>query len=671
VGTCIEILAMMLTLYNAGSVANTPQESPLRIVWDLHTSPETAHVTQWLAECGWCWGIEVPPFASREDVMTAAAQGFAILGQIHGHPETRKWHWTRRGKSIPDIEAFLEMLRQANAEAPRVQFFMEDDSAGVGFSAEYLRTPPATHAEAKAMLDTYLDTAMAEVCRFPDVIPWAMAGFAGTAHHYARHGARCIIVERANDDIEDLQTAVAFARGASRQFGCDWGIDLSLWWGVIYGCVQDLPASFYTRHLWLSYISGAMVYRIEGGDLLVRKDGPTVVAKAIDDFARVAQSVRPGKADVPVAVMLPADHGWMTPAYWRTTNEAWNYARLPYRQGERAIDGFFGAAFPGAIYAQDPYPKGNYGKDDPPASPFALSCITPEFAPTPEQIWSAEPPIPFGAYANRDESRADFLENNIDPSPYRPMGDSRWGDIIDVLADDAGPDVIKGYDALILLGPIPMTDTLRDTLTAFVENGGRLVWAAGVASPAETSLVGAAIQPELRVGRGWHWRGGVFENEAFRYCPVTLEYGGESAVEVLAMTRSGEPLVLSHQKEKGTVYTCLLPWFEAGNTALATVALCLLDDVVKPLQPVSVSGPPVAWTSSRSEDACHVVIANHDDAAWAGTITVKDIPESFVACRNLVSDESVEFIRNGSSVTATLAIEPYGTSVLQWQVKQK
>ena len=670
-GTCLGILAMMLTLGATDAAVNTAKESSLRIVWDLHVSPKTTHVTQWLAECGWCWGIEVPPYASQEDVLPVVDQGFTVVGQIHGHPETRKWHWTRRGMATPDIEAFLEMLSQVNVDSPHVQFFMEDDSAGVGFSATYLRTPPATHAEAKAMLDAYLDTAMAEVHRFPEVIPWAMAGFAGTSHHYARHGAHCIIVERANDDIEDLQTAVAFARGASRQFGCDWGIDLSLWWGVIYGCVQDLPASFYTRHLWLSYISGAMVFRIEGGDLLVRNDGPTVVAKAIDDFARVAQSVRPGKAEVPVAVMLPADHGWMTPAYWRTANEAWNYARLPYRHGDRAIDGFFGVAFPGAIYAQDPFPKGNYEKDDPPASPFSLSCITPEFAPTPEQVWSAEPPIPFGAYVNRDEARADFFENNIDPSPYRPMGDSRWGDIIDVLADDAGLDAIMSYEVLVLLGPVPMTDMLRDTLVTFVKNGGRLVWATGVASPAETSLVGATIQPELRVGRGWQWRENAFENEVFRYCPVTLKEMGESAVEVLAQTRSGEPLVLSHQIGKGVVYTCLLPWFEAGNTAFANVAMRLLDDVIRPLQPLTVAGPPVAWASSRSAEAYYVVIANHDDASWAGTINAKDIPESFVFCRNLVSDSPVEFVRNGSSVTAKLAIESYGTAVLQWTDKTK
>ena len=30
----------------------------------------------------------------------------------------------------------------------------------------------------------------------------------------------------------------------------------------------------------------------------------------------------------------------MTAPYWRTTNETWNYARIPYAQGLRGMDGF-------------------------------------------------------------------------------------------------------------------------------------------------------------------------------------------------------------------------------------------------------------------------------------------------------------------------------------------
>ncbi|HDP35506.1 MAG TPA: hypothetical protein ENN29_10405 [Candidatus Hydrogenedentes bacterium] len=644
---------------------------PLRIVWDLHISPETEHVTEWLARQGWCWAVEVPPHAAPEQVLGLKNAGFVVVGQIHAHPETRIWHWSRQNMATPDIEAFVTLIRQANEEAPRIQFFMEDDSAGVGFSAAYLRNPPASHAAAKAMFDEYLETAMDAARCFPDVVPWAMAGFAGTSHHYARHGARCIIIERANDDVEDLQTAIAFARGAARQFGCEWGIDLSLWWGVIYGCAHNLPASFYKRHLWLSYISGAQVFRIEGGDLLVTPNGPTCVAGTVAEFASRACVLPPGKADAPVAVLLPQDHGWMTPAYWRTANESWNYARLPYRQGDRGIDGFFGAAFPSSVYAQDPFPKGAYAEEEPPASPFSLSCITPEFAHEPGQVWRAAPPILFGAYKNRRDAYADFTVNGIDPSPYRPMGDTRWGDVLDVITDDATVDAMAAYKVLIILGRVLMTDSLRERLLRYVEHGGSMIWAAGVASPVEDRLVGALIQPELRAGREWQWRNEDFQREAFRYCPVVLNQAGQDGLEMVAKTRSGQPLVLSHRIGRGIVYTCLVPWFEAGHTPLSRLALRLFDEVIRPLQPVVVEGPPAAWTCAKTEEALYVAIANHDDAVWKGNITARNFSESIDCCTDIIENETIGFENNSGGIKIDIDIKPFDVRVLQFKYLKK
>ncbi len=668
------ILSTAVLMLTAASLAMTPTNdaSPqLRIVWDLHVSPHTDHVVQWLCERGWCWAIEVPPHTPYKVLAPLHDMGFQIVGQIHAHPETRAWHWNRKGMETPDIEAFINQLRALKRDETRVQFFMEDDSAGVGFSAAYLRTPPATHGEAMAMLDGYLDVAMQEARLFPDVKIWAMAGFAGTSHHYARHGAQGIIVERANDDVDDLQTAIAFARGAARQFDCRWGIDLSLWWGVIHGCVQDLPASLYTRHLWLSYISGAQVFRIEGGDLLVRPDGPTEVATAIDAFAQIARTITPGQVDAPVAVILPRDHGWMTPPYWRTANESWNYARLPYRQGDRGMDGFFGVAFPGAVYAQDPFPTGAYQEDDPPASPFSLACVTPEFAPSPDKIFNAEPPIPFGKYSNRKEAQRDFLENRIDPSPWRPMGDSRWGDIVDILTDDVAADVLQYYKVIVLLGQVKLEPVLREALTTYARAGGSIIIPAGVAGPGDEDLCGVSIQPELRVGRSWQWENAPAVHEVFRYCPSHIPETTAPMTTTLATTPDGHPLAIRHALGKGVVYTCLLPWFEAGNTPIAQVAIRLLDEVVKPLQPVHVEGPPAAWLSTHdAEKHRTVVISNNNDHAWQGVITATSVSEAFTLCRELTRGETTSFSRAGHNVSTRLTIEAHGVRVLRWQAEK-
>ena len=91
------------------------------------------------------------------------------------------------------------------------------------------------------------------------------------------------------------------------------------------------------------------------------------------------------------------------------------------------------------------------------------------------------------------------------------------------------------------------------------------------------------------------WEKEGFKQEEFRYCPAIWDKNTSPTVNVLAATRSGKPFIISHIIGKGKVYTCLVPWFEAGNKPLADIALRLLDHVIKPLQPVIIDGPPLAW----------------------------------------------------------------------------
>ena len=44
---------------------------------------------------------------------------------------------------------------------------------------------------------------------------WGRAGFGASAHVMAELGLEMILLERANEDIEDLQTGIAFMRGAA------------------------------------------------------------------------------------------------------------------------------------------------------------------------------------------------------------------------------------------------------------------------------------------------------------------------------------------------------------------------------------------------------------------------------------------------------------------------
>lgn len=653
-------LALVFTACLAGA-------AELRILWDMQPAPGTEPTQQWLEEQGWLWGIEVRDFTTVETIQAMKDKGWHVLMHLHAHPETAHddWAYKQQFEETPkqDFDGAIDKLRAVFGDAVIANLFIEDDSSGVGFSGEFLVDKPKTHAEAYAMFNEYMQEAMDRLADYPDVEKWGMVGYAPTAHHFARHGVEMIIVERTNDDIEDHQTAFAFGRGAAKQFGQDWGMDFSLWWGVFYGCVHELNASLYTRHLWLSWFAGAETYRIEGGSFILGDPAaPLPIAATIDEWATKVKDIDPGTPDVPVAILMAADHGWMTPAYYRTTNFAWNYAKIPYRQGQIGIDGFFGAAFPGAIYAMDPFPFGAYAKDDPPATPYGLVAITPEFAPTEDEVYYAEPPIPFGRFESRNAARQAIIGEKMNISPYRGMGDTRWGNIFDVYVDNGPLDALDDYPVLIVLGQVKMTEALRERLIAYAGQGGAVVIAAGVARPEDGALTGVDLQPELRIGRAWQWGDEAPEAQAFRFLPATPAEG----TAVIASTPHGDPVVTKHPLGEGAVYTSLIPWFEAGHQPLSDVALRLFDEVIAPVQPVAVDGLPAEWLSTTGDTHRTVVIANHHDHPWEGTVHVKDVAPALETCTELRSGEAVEFTRSGEGATVALQVAAHDIKVLRW-----
>ncbi len=671
---CLAILVIGLSCLqstasgDARSISKDPVSQPPRLTVEFQLRPENAQILDWLERGGWCWGVASRPETKDEQLVELKRRNLRAVVTVMAHPESRRRQWNDEWNlPVPEIPNLMARYRRLLGTHFAWEAFTEDDSMGVAFSKELLRAQPRTHEAAHALFQGYLARAMEEIRPHADLERWGRCGYASGAHPMAALGLDCVLVERANDDIEDLQTAIAFARGAARQNGCQWGVDFSLWWGVIHGCVQDLPASYHKRNFYLSYFSGASILAVEGGDFLVRlpEITPTLLGQVVDDFGRFTRRIPPGIPDVPVAVMLPKDHGWITPPYWRTGNESWNYARIPYRPGDASLDGFFGTLFPGANFAMDPFPFGAYATNDPPASPFALSAVTPQYAPGPEHVFTAPPPIPFGRFNTRHEARRALEAQRIDPSPWRPLGDSRWGSIVDVLTVGASTEVLQEYPVLILLGPIKLDEALQRTLQRYVHSGGTLVAAAGVLGPEDRDWCGVAMEPELRVGRAWRWGDDPPVSEPFRHLPARPTHDAE----VLARTPGGDPLVIRSRQGRGSVYVSLLPWFGSGDSPWAKLSLRLADEVIRPVQPVLIDGLPVEWLSTRDLEHRTVVIANHDGQPWRGTVTLRDVPANFRECRELLTGKSVKSHRKSSNQFCVVEVPPYDVRVIRYSRK--
>ncbi len=666
----ISLFFLVLLMSNQRTLSDQAKKPGTHIFFELKSHHrEFKPVINWLEKSEWCWGIELPHFSSKETIKMIDEKGFQILLHLHGHPEVLKRHWNYKKQPIPDVNEVIKKFVSAldnDAEKLIWQILIENDSSGVGHPHDLLKADPKTHSRAYELFQNHMKKVMNTASDFPKVKKWGLAGFASGPHPYAKAGLDCIILERANDDVEGLQTGLAFTRGAARQYDTQWGIDLSLWWGPIYGCVQDLPASYHKRHLYLSYYAGASTYRIEGGNLFYNTSEKRFnkLAEIVDDFGKFTIENKPGKPEIPAAVIIPEKSGWMTPAYWRTRKAAWNYARIPYKQGQKGIDGFFGYVFPGSQFAQEPFPFGKYRKDDPPASPFALSCVTPYFAPEPNDVFYAEPPIPFGKYDSRDTARKDMYENNTDPSPYRPMGDSRFGQIFDVFTDNLDTSLLKNYKAVVLLGPVNLDEKLKKELKQYVSNGGILIASAGVFTPQHKDITGLEIKPEFRLARAWKYKNGQYNHEAFHCLPSWVI--DEKKSDILCKSAADLPLIVKTEFGKGNVYTCTIPWFEGVNRNLAGPAASLFDEIFKQIQPADIRGLPVQWLSSAIGEEKIIVISNNNSVKWQGSIILDNKIKKFNNCRELLQGKEVNLKKQNKKIKAAVELKPYEIGVFKF-----
>ncbi len=640
-------------------------EDTCRIVFGWRESESNTPLLEWMKKGGYTWGLELSHDVPENRIRELHKQGWNIVLFQLSHPETVIRYYNQKKRAIPNVNETVEKYIRATDGKVIWQNILEDESCGVGLSQEFLKEKPATHREAYKMTESYLRKSIAATEKQGNLPHWAVAGFANTAHVLAKQPEIDLLtVERANDDVDDLQTGISFFRGAGKQYSKQWGVDLSLWWGGIYGCVQNLPTLYHKRHLFVSWYSGAEHFRIEGSELFFDKTTkkPNRITECLDEFGAFIKSHERGKVEVPVAIVLPEDHGWITPPYWRTTSNVWNYAHIPNRQGQKALDGFFSASFPGSNFYMDPFSFGKFKTENPPASPFALSFISPEFAPDSSDVFSAEYPVSFGLYDNRQVARKEMELKQFETSEFRPMGNSRWGDIIDVLTTDVRADVLSQYSIIILLDQVELSNELVANLKNAMEGGSTVICSAGVITPEHADFTGAEIIPQLAVGQAWKFADGKMINEPYRYLPARLTSG-----RALASTANGSPLIIEKIVGKGKLISCMIPWFEGAPQSIGNAALSLFDKIISDVQPVRIEGLPLEYLSTKSSNNYNIVLSNNSNQDWKGKIIARNVDQTFNFCKELLNNQVLRSTRKvNGNVEVSVTIPAYEVRVVSW-----
>ena len=288
------------------------------------------------------------------------------------------------------------------------------------------------------------------------------------AHYQHEFGLKMTFVE-VFSSCPNTQIAVAFCRGAARQYDAFWTLyhpphmhpkpeynanslaaaGRSPMGGTLVYSRDIKPMagptdSMLLRSWIVSHFSGTRFNFMDGAPYVnwagTEENGlvPTPAgrnAKRFADFV-LRLGLKRGTTYVPMALMMEFCHGW-SPG--RTSGMRYGgdvtWYKIPFTPADYMVENFFEAAFPEhSLYRQ--------------ARPWK----------TPEEY-------------------AQMLLEGFDFRPYefKNLTSSLWGDSFDVLLDNAPFEVIRQYPIVLLLGDVQLDSLLLKRLSRYVKKGGILV----------------------------------------------------------------------------------------------------------------------------------------------------------------------------------------------------
>ena len=428
-------------------------------------------------------------------------------------------------------------------------------------------------------------------------------------------GVDVCLLERGIDELSDVSTGIAFVRGAARQSAKPWGIDVALWrtsnesatefdgQGVLTG---GWSPSYIRRHLYISYLSGANYVQIEPANYYADTGRLNPLGQVTREFADFALRRHPdvGRPVVSTALMTHYYSGF-DPKHWiyAQTDAVW-YGDIPYSDGDHMLNNILKVAYP------DHWLHGLT-----PGAPFATASDAPD-------------PAAFRQY----------LRAGGDPRPFEPMGTTRWGDNLDVIADNASLATLREYKVIVLVGGAVLDDRLRDALRSWVQEGGTLVVNVKQVTAADESLLGVRLGSTEASGNRSRWLrdGTSYEEPRFAFTRIT-----PITATVLATSEDDDPLVTSQALGQGKVILTTPHHLQASaRDQLLQVGVRLLDGLAAMDLPARVAGPPVEYMVNRGANRTVVMIVNNSGATWSGTVTFASPPVSF-ALREYASDTDV------------------------------
>lgn len=309
------------------------------------------------------------------------------------------------------------------------------DGAGYKHYGGYPQ-PPRTRAEAAEVVKAYFNRLAADARA--KASPKELRLFSSINGHYCYQHYACewgadIVGSEVGENINSTQAHIAFTRGAARQYGKPWLIDFSSWygpsmydedprktWGEYSGPDRGHSLSLHRRTYYVAYMAGAVVVVAEGGWL---------------NFFR---SQSPGP-DGTLTLSRLGEEG----ARFYAFTKRYPDRGIPYTPVGLLIDPLHGI-FPGfgekLAWNAFPYSPGDQRILD---------------------LWETFFPDSLDVQAKRNE------KGYLVASPY--------GDILDVILNNASDAILATYPVLLLAGEVTQEALLAERLRKYVRQGGTLL----------------------------------------------------------------------------------------------------------------------------------------------------------------------------------------------------
>ena len=336
-------------------------------------------------------------------------------------------------------------------------------------------------------------------------------------HYLLKEGVYTLIGAETAQALPNGQVYYAFIRGAGKQYGVPWFGNASCFnrWGYKaygtegpdYSPSKGTSLSLLKRLLYSHVLYNCMLVGFEMGWL----DGGVLspigrIQQAANQW--VKKNDQPGVMQTPVALMLDFFCGWSFPRNANTDKLYRVWGNLPYGAGDHLTDGVLDMLYPG-------YQDSSYFHDE---SGF------------------------------------------IAPTPY--------GDAADCLLSDAPGWLLARYPLLVIGGELGGGAEIRDKLTEYAANGGRLIITAGNIASLPGGLAGIQVAESLqRLEPGTAVQVAderVVETSAFDLMPLSVPRDARTLV------RCGErPVVVEVACGRGSIVVFANPFGICAEPATA------------------------------------------------------------------------------------------------------